>query len=228
MGIWTHRQGIQVSGASPLTVTLPLGNPLLGSTVVLGAIFGAISGLSFQDANSNPYTLTPLSPFTGANGNCAIAYLLSAPANATAAITATWTGGGTIVLFADEFFLSGGTVSFDGDVALFNGTCVSFTANAPSISPGASSDLCYAVATAGDVFTNPTVGQAQGGWIGSAVSGNGDCAEYALNVSSPLALNMTDRTSGDTFSALILALKAPNPNYAIEDYGQMISFGTRR
>src|SRR6266581_1172642 len=82
------------STSTTITVTLTT-NPVTGNLVCVGlALGGAVTSLTIKDANNNSYTISPNSPAIEAGSNRVyLAYLLSAPANASKTITAAWTTG---------------------------------------------------------------------------------------------------------------------------------------
>src|SRR5437762_1540350 len=110
---FTHVQGNraeEASGGSGSSVSVVLASaPTQGNLVCVGINWLTVSTLTsiaVKDSNNNVYTVTPSSPtaFLTGPGGSALAYLLSAPANATATITATWASlNPACIIFADEF-----------------------------------------------------------------------------------------------------------------------------
>lgn len=171
-----------------------------------------MTALTLKDSNNNSYTITPHSPSaiqTGA-GQTWLAYLLSAPANATSALTASWTTTATTALFADEFSVSGGTATFDTDIAASSG--VAGTAiNTPTITPAGAGELLFAGSAAGG-----TISTANSPWTQTAgVVRNGDWAEYDLSAGSATAVNFT-QTSGK-WSAMAMAFLISSSFVAEDD-----------
>ena len=206
--IQTATQTEVTGGANTLTITLPVA-PTAGNLVVVGMEGGgSLAGLAVKDLNNNVYTLTPKSPWTGSLGFNAIAYLLSAPANAAAGITATWTtGSGNTFANADEF--SGpGLWQFDNDTNA-NGTSSGTTISTPTISP-TQFDLLYAMGQFSPSHpTAPTNGSTVGVWVGSH-SGIFVLAEYCLGASTPTGVNYTT-ASGNGWSIIAACFYTPAP-----------------
>lgn len=212
---WTHIQGaLSAHGAFGTSQTVTLGAaPTLGNIVVVAAIVDSTSPgpITVKDSNNNAYTLTPSSPFIVAVGFCCvIAVLYSAPANATAAITMSWTPSTQTSLWADEFAVNFGLASFDSDAAIVAGTAGTVI-NQPALTPSTVNELLYAVtAPFNGVVTAPAAGVTQGAWVGvgGGIDPAGNSAEYALNVSSVTPLNFTDSFSSDTVGSLAVAIKS--------------------
>jgi len=191
---FTHVQGNIGSAISGTTVAVTLAAAPTAGNLVACAI-GGFQGLTLgtvKDSNNNSYTITASSPEATRDataGSAWMAYLLSAPANATATITATFSVGTITVadIWAEEFSITGGSAVFDKD-AKNNGTGSS-NPNTPSLTPTNANSLLYA--TASTSGTTSGVGapwtQAQGGI--SAVSAND--AEYDLSATGATAINFT-------------------------------------
>jgi hypothetical protein len=192
---WSHTQATAVAtggAVTSLNVVLT-NNPATGHTVYIGVVDAASVSRTFtvKDANNNAYTVTPSSPNNSrlANaGEVGIAYLLSAPANASKTITVTWSGvliGANV--YADEFTDANScTRSFDTDAVANAGIG---SPNAPSITPGQANELFYSVVSGQD---NMTVVNAP--WTGT-ISASGDAAGYILNRSTAAAVNYTQNSS---------------------------------
>lgn len=193
-------------------------NPTLGNIVVVGTVGAVATGINIQDSNTNVYTLSPSSPYNPPTGGSSIlAYILSAPSNATKTITFTWTGGGSADMWCDEFSLSNsGLACLDAD-ATSQATFATNLVNLPSISPRTGNELFYALGAPNTTLTAPTSGSQQGGWIGATALGvpDGNIAEYALNVPTGLPVNFTDSTTGDLVATFVLALGSQSPIYMI-------------
>lgn len=176
--------------------------PGLGSCVVFG-FAGSAAGYTLtgvKDSNNNVYTITPNSPSAvqAGAGNVYLAYLLSAPANATATITASVTGAlGNYVMWAVEHSISGGTASFGTDNKA--NSAVGTAINTPSITPANAGCLLYAAAAAGG-----TISAAAGGWtLGTVV--NGDADEYTTSSGTgATAVNWTEDSAG--WSAVAMSI----------------------
>jgi len=204
---FTHVTGTSNSHTgSPLSITLPGGAPTLGQLVLVGmASTVTTSALTVKDANNNVYTVTPNSPstFQTGAGMVWLAYLLSAPSNASATINISWTGGGLMEAWIDIFNYTQ-TCFFDKDVAANTGTG-STTISTPSITPTNSGSLLYATAAAGGTITHPIKNATLGVWTGSggAIVG-GDMSEYDLSASSAEAVEFT-QTPSSGWSAMAMA-----------------------
>ena len=216
--MFTHIQGnssaLATSGTT-VTVTL-LSPPTPGNLVCVAIIFAdgiTPATVAVSDSNGNVYTITPSSPSTGQYANAGavyLGYLLSAPSNASASITATFNR--TIVdgiITAEEFKSPTGGVKFDTDIA---GSGTTGTINSPSITPAAAGELLYSYATpqngilsCDSPWTQVTFGEDPNG-------GNGG---YILS-SNPgsTAVNMTPSVSG-TWDAMAMAFLITSPIYMI-------------
>lgn len=213
---FTHVLGSGATGSGAgNTATITLGAaPTQGNLVCFGIVITAgttaiptISGLVIEDSNGNVYTVTPQSPSaeitqtgntfpTSTTGATYAAYLLSAPANASATITATWTvtggGGGmqSTQIFADEFSYTGGSAVFDTSVAATN-VAGATTVTTPSITPTHAGSLIYN--TTGSCNTITAVG---GTWVaGGGGAQNGDESAYVLSQTGALAADYTQSGS---------------------------------
>jgi hypothetical protein len=179
---------------------------------------GSVIGLSIVDSNSNPYAITPHSPAPlittpGTTGATYLAFLLPAPSNASATITATWTGTtGTsgVQVFADEFSFTGKCV-FDIDIAATNTTGAA-TITTPSITPTyGAGELLYSVAGSTGTITAPTAGATLGAWTGGGGGiSDGDDAEYIL--SSAAGATAVDYTQGAGQGWAAMAMAFYNPS----------------
>jgi hypothetical protein len=222
-----HVQGTAVSSVTgATTVTLTLGAaPTRGNLVV--AVFQIIpttvTGFGIHDGNSNVYTLTPKSPFTTTNPGIRqyFAYLSPAPANATAAVTASWTGTSTYYNFwLEEFSVANGQMAvFDNDVTA-NNTTGATAINTPSVTPsGIQGELLYAAVAPGGVVTAPVAGGAAGVWTGAAggiVGGN--MAEYDLSATAAQAVNFT-QNAVNAWNGMGMAFYLLSHNLAISGVG---------
>lgn len=204
---FTHIQGISNNGIGVTTLALTLGsNPTAGNIVCVGFCPGAaVTAFTCKDSNNNSYTVTPNSPSTNISGagQVWLAYLLSAPANATKSLTLAWTTTAGVAAWADEFHVSGGTAAFDKDIAAGTSTAGT-TINTPSISPTGAGELLFAAASAGGSISAPASGATLGVWTGSggAIT-TGDMAEYDLSAGSATAVQFTQSSGG--WSAMAMA-----------------------
>jgi hypothetical protein len=193
---WTHVQGVTGTGGTT-TITATLGsNPATGNLVAIALATynngnNTAPTVTVADANSNHYTVTAASPggnVTTYNGFLYIAYLLSAPANASKTITATMssTDGGYAALFVDEFHPNC-SASLDSGTA--SGTGTAGPATSPTVSVSGTSDLLYAIVTT----TNQTASTGSP-WTaagsGSVVSGSW-IAEYKMDATANTAVNFS-------------------------------------
>jgi hypothetical protein len=208
---FAHVQGAGTFPGTVTTATVTLGAAPTTKNIVCVAInlATAVTALTIHDGNSNSYTITPNSPQSSAGGgNTYLAYLLSAPGNATAAITASWTTAAPCSMWADEFSWSGTAPVFDQDVI---GTGTAVTANLPSVTPTYSGSLLYSGCGSGGTITAPTAGGTLGVWTG-ATGGvlDGDMAEYDLSATGATAVQYTQNASNQ-WSAMVMAFGQPAP-----------------
>jgi len=221
-----HVQGNAVNGAAGTTSTLTLGAaPTIGNLVV--AVFQiiptTITGFGIKDANNNVYTLTPKSPFTTTNPGVTqyFAYLSPAPANATAAITASWTTAATYFNFwLEEFSVPNGQIAiFDNDITA-NNTVGGTAINTPTVTPsGIQGQLLYTAVAPGGVVTAPIAGGTAGVWTGAAggiVGGN--MAEYDLSATAAQAVNFTQAPT-NAWNSMGMAFYLLSHNLAISGAG---------
>ena len=141
---------------------------------------------------STSLTLTPKSPEAANSaagaGAVYIAYLLSAPQNASSTITATFgKGHGEFMnAFCDDFAHNSGTVAFDSDaIASGSGT----TINTPSIPVTGSTDLLYSVGGGNGGITG--IG---GSWQlgGGGISADASASAFIGNATSTTAVSMSN------------------------------------
>jgi hypothetical protein len=138
-----------------------------------------------------------------------VAYLLSAPANASKTITWSWTTSVNTEAWADEFNPNGNTVTFDTSIA---GTGASGTTiNSPSVTPAASISLAYATAVTAGNISAPIAGATLGSWTGSdgAIT-NGNMSEYGFNLAASTAVQFTQSSAAWACMAMTLT-GTPNP-----------------
>lgn len=208
---FSHVQGGHVARTNqPVTIPLPV-NPTKGNLVCIAGIAsgaGAIGTITVQDTNNNIYTLSPSTPYLPpSGGNIIMAYLLSAPANATNSIVVSWTGAPTNFLgYAEEFSVDVGSILLDTDAAIETAQS-GFSIVSPSITPTHGSEMFYAFGDPFDLVTAPAAGASLGVWTGAAggIDPNGYDAEYSLNQSTSTAVNFTCSTSGDVSAAMMMA-----------------------
>jgi hypothetical protein len=195
-------------------------NPTKGNLVCVGVNTDSatITVTSVKDANNNVYQETPNSPsgFASGVGTTSLFWLI-APANASSTINVTFSAGGTSnAISADEFSFSGGTATFDKDIAA---TGSGATVNTPSITPTNSGSLVYAYISSLDV-TAPTAGGTLGAWTGSGGGfvANEDGAEYILNqANSAIAVDATLGGSAP-WAAMAMAFYLGNLESFIDTY----------
>ncbi len=222
-----HVQGTAVSsttGATTVTLTLAAA-PTRGNLVVavLQIEPTSITGFGIKDGNSNAYTLTPKSPFTTTTPGISqfFAYLSPAPANATAAVTASWTGTSSFYAFwLEEFSVPLGQMAiFDNDVTA-NNTTGATAVNTPTVTPsGIQGELLYAAVAPNGVVSAPAAGGTAGVWTGAAggiVGGN--MAEYDLTATAAQAVNFTQAPSA-AWNGMGMAFYLLSHNLAIGGAG---------
>ena len=204
------------SGASSWSVTLSaaptLGHLVIASVYYYNPNYSPLPTITIKDGNSNSYTLSPSSPYqpsgaAGSNGYIYIAYLLSAPSNATATITVTVTPALTTsayaVVRAEEFSYGSGTLSLDTDIG-GHGTSAT-TINSPSITPAASGELLYAFGIPSNAITS-----ANSPWTqdSAGIDDNGDDGEYILSAASgSTSVNFTQSSGSGNWFVLATAFK---------------------
>jgi hypothetical protein len=220
---FTHVQGAvgYKPSSSPDTITLGA-NPTLGNLVCVGitTLGSAITAVSVKDSNNNAYTITPNSPsaLQSGAGQVWMAYLLSAPSNASKTITISYTGSVSVGAWADEF--SGGPFSFDKDVSAAN-SVAGTTVNTPTLATAASGELLYAAAGVNGDISAPTAGETLGSWTGAggAITA-GNMSEYDLSASGTVAVQFT--SSPSTWAAMAMAFYASSvsvqPAYREDKY----------
>jgi len=224
---FAHVQGksaFVAGGVSTLSVVLTSA-PTLGNLVcvAVGAYTtgntGGVVLVSVKDSNGNIYTISPSSPSNGLEneaGSCWLAYLLSAPSNATATITATFaaTVQSDIVVWADEFSHTGsGLVTFDKDASA-QGYFQRDTLNGPVIVPTYSNSLLYAVA-----IGSGSVSGVNAPWtVGLIDATTGWATEYDLSASSPtiVSVNFSAQAVWDSMAMVFYA--ASNPAVLSQDF----------
>lgn len=218
-GTFSHIQGNSSisTGAGIVTNSVTLGAaPRLGDLVCVAVITDSgnntsQTAMTVKDSNNNSYTVTPGSPSTALTGGGQVwlAYLLSAPANATAVINAAWTGATTSTeMWADEFSPNSGIIAFDKDAKVTNNT-PGTTINTPSITPATAGELLFACAASSGIITAPTANGTLGAWTGSGGGvQNGDMAEYDLAASVAQAVNFTQNSSSWAAMAMAFSITA--------------------
>lgn len=192
---WTHVSGQSAQGASggtsPFSIVLP-NNPTQGN-LVCALFWTGVSGVtltSIVDSNGNAYQVTPNSPSpyeaAGACGQVWLAYLLSAPANASKTITITASPSTNYEAWADEFNPPG-AIAFDNDAAA---QAIGSTINTPTVPVSGSNDLLY-----GGSGVETNFSGAGGGWVAAPTVG-GAFVEWFLGASASTALNISLSGSG--------------------------------
>lgn len=217
------KQANNAPTGSPANISVVLTSaPTAGDIVCVAlgqgaATSGAVLN-TVKDSNNNSYTITPNSPstFQSGAGQIWLAYLLSAPANASATITFNVSGLNTIScdMWAVEFSVSGGTVAFDKDAKANSATGT--TINTPSITPAGSGQLAYAAASSGG-----TVSSAGTPWTIGTIAASGDADEYDLSISAATSVNWPE-TGGSGWSAMAMTFTFTASG------GSTPTFGTHR
>ncbi len=199
---FTHAQATATcgtNGKSQTTLVCTLtNNPVSGDIVPIGFVWsnGTSSGpasVTISDGNSNSYTVSAHSPSTtqaATRGAVYLFYVLSAPANASKTITATFstTGSGSIhfaTMCVDDFTVTGATPTLNLD-STGTGT-TGTTINTPTVTAN-SGNLAYAMAN-GNVIT--TVNSP---WTGTTTATIGAGCGYILSATGNTALSMTQTT----------------------------------
>ena len=216
-GYFTNVQGkVSSNYSSGTTMSVVLSAaPTLGNLVCVGIYFNSSTltglGCTIADSNGNAYTITPNSPETATfvdEGAVYLAYLLSAPSNASATITATFVGS-TVVqgeMRAEEFSLSSGyTAAFDTDIGASAGAASGLTINTPSITPTTVCELLYALGVPDGSITS-----ANSPWTqDSAGIGPDTCdGAYILSCAAgATAVNFTTNTTNG-WEAMAMAFQA--------------------
>jgi hypothetical protein len=201
----THIDGAYNEGnTTPITCSLPAA-PNTGDTVLVGTMWYTGSAEttteSIEDGNSNVYTIATTTPDADESaGTPSVAYLLSAPANASAAITASFGVNGDVAIWCDDFTVSGGTASFD-DAGNGSGTG---NPNAPTLSATGPVDLFYALATTQGSMTAISTPWQYGGGLTQDGSW-GEQGAYATSTSAT-TVNFTNSGS-DWWVAAAEAIK---------------------
>jgi hypothetical protein len=222
------------ANSTSLTINLP-NNPTLGDLVVAGFTWANGAGTApstptVVDSNSNAYTLSTKSPSStqaAAAGFDYVFYLLSAPANASKTLKATYqdTGGGAVhaaILQADDFNVTG-SISFFAD-AVGSGT-TGGTINTPTISSNSAGDLLYCHATPAN-----SISSVNSPWTQGVIDGDGQASGYILSASTGgTALNMTQVSGAWDSIALAFTISGPpiilsGPTDKTVDSGNSASF----
>jgi hypothetical protein len=197
MASFTHVQGaVGSAGAASLTVSVNLAAaPTVGNLVCVGINIGsASSNVVVKDGNGNVYTAsTPNGTGFISPNSVYLYYLRTAPANASATITVTWTNSAAAEIWADEFsYTSGFTCKFDKDFVSNNSGSPGTSINTPSVTPTNSGSLVYVIEGAHGTTSAPAAGATLGSWTGAggAIT-NGHMAEYALSISGATAVQFT-------------------------------------
>lgn len=179
-GPWsfTYRQGKSVVNASSVTTQNLVLNaaPQLNDLVcVLVDLNVPVTNMAVKDGNNNVYTVIQVTT------SLYVAYLASAPSNASATITASWTTAARIVLQADNFAVSGGT-AFLCNINPVNSSGTGSTAAFNTV-PGMQQALGWAFIQASNAVNSPSAGGTSGGWTGgagNAASGQDAGTEYII------------------------------------------------
>ena len=206
---WTHGVGVNSGNTLSNTATksVTLNSVPVGSIIVCGLDDVTGSGStetlnSVVDQNSNAYTITPHSPttYTTNIGMNWVAYFLSA-LTGTNTITATWSASNFNHLGCDPYTPSGGTASFDTDVAATN-AAASTTVSSPSITPTGAGELLF-----NSTNTSQTITAANNPWLiasGGTFAG-GVANEYILNSGSTAVAASYAQTPSGVYSGITAA-----------------------
>lgn len=201
-----------LAAASQTTIVCTLAtNPLTGHPVLFGGQFydGTMIGptvSSVVDSAGNAYTLAPCN--SGNNrvdsaGYVWVAYLLSAPANATKAITVTYSKSlNYAALFGGEFISPPGLPTYDACAVAGAATGPVTT---PSVTITGTHELLFAVGGATTTLGTPT-----SSWIqneGGNINGGQAGAAYILDVSANKAAAWP-ADAAQPYNAVIVALRS--------------------
>jgi hypothetical protein len=217
---FTESQNVPKSNTSSSVTTLSASlpnNPAAGDVVVVAIFSGLTSAITVSAVHDgagtpNSYTITPNSPstFLSGAGQIWLAYFIAtATANKTITVQISSTAN-TYSFLVEDFTVTGGTATFDKDVANETPSSGGTTINLPSITPTNSGSLLYASGCPASTITEPTAGVVQGGWTGSQAglvagnSGSNFGAEYQLSGSGATPVNFTMSSSGG-WSAMAMA-----------------------
>lgn len=215
---FNHMQSAEAYQATSSTcsVTLPQA-PALGSLVAVAVVaYTGSTGItlgSVRDSNGNSYTISPNSPASvneSTVGGVWLAYLLSAPANASATITATFSAtNAQSAIYADEFAIINGTAEFDKDVA---GNGSGSDVSVPSLTPTNANSLLYAAsAVSASVWGVSVSGSV---WTLGAIDNDlSSCNEYYIgSPASSVSVDVALSGSG-TWDSIAMAfyIKAFSP-----------------
>jgi hypothetical protein len=193
-------------------------NPATGDPVaIMVALDSGLTSVGLADCNSNTLVATANSPATSTTvGEHVYAFVYNtagkvAPSNACKTYTASWTGSASFLfVLGDDFSVSGGTASFDKDVAASNATSgAAGQVTLPSITPANSASLLWTSVSPNAYINAPTAGSTQGVWTGGAQTGagNGPATEYELSGTGATATNMTDNSATDAYAGMAVAFK---------------------
>lgn len=207
-----QQRGVMGSATSGTTLSCTFaGNPQLGSLICVAIYWvktGSVAGttiVSVLDENSNVYTVTPSSPSTWSSGagQCFMAYLRSAPANAGKTITVTFADTQTNgAIWADEF--SNGAAVFDSDGT---GVGTGTTINTPTASVNSGDDLLYCIGGSAGLITSANLP-----WVGNEGGiQNGNFAAWILSTNAATALNFTQNNVAWTSMVMSFKWTGPRP-----------------
>ena len=192
------------SGGLTCVVVLP-NDPTPGNIVTLVIGFYNIGGggttiATILDGNINSYSVTTNSPSTynSACGQVFLAYLLSAPANANKTITVTFVDTiNSAVVWAREFAVTGGAVSFDSEAEDQTTAGVDNLVDTPTITVTGSSELVIC----GLVSENGVGSAPNSPWTGTRDDNTGWGEGYIESQSSNVALNWNG-SNGDHYGSM--------------------------
>ena len=193
--------GTAVANATSLGCTLT-NNPAATDLLVCAVMYynGSATppaSMAIADSNSNSYTKSAHSP-AKTNGAGAgmeyLFYILSAAANASKTITATFSSygaSGAAAIFCDDITVTGGTVSLDSDTpGSGSGTAVS----SPTVTVNGTGDFLYSGAAIAHEITSANLPWTLGGDGVDSVTFS--ASEYDLSASANTAVNYTQNQTG--------------------------------
>lgn len=188
---FTHSQGNSTGTATGDTFPVVLGGaPAKGDVVCAGLVaFSATIVLtSIADSNGNVYADVPnspaISPTIGGGVSVWLRCLIGAPANASAAVTATFTSVPSGALFVEDWTAAGGVPKLDTGASVLDSTTTTPSLT-PSITPKSTNEMFFSVvnpAGAGVSSTNSP-------WTSTTVNRHGTQAGYVTSASTATSVN---------------------------------------
>jgi hypothetical protein len=190
----------QGSGVATLSAVLP-NNPAAGNLVV--AIFCCSTGITatVKDGNNNSYTATTKTPFTGNSNEVGMFYLLSAPANASKTITASFSPNVSADFFVAEFSPGGQSAAFENDATATSAGTANIAL--PTYTTLNNGDLMVAGCTVSGTLTG--AGAPWTGWAGG-VPTFGNYAEFFIQTTAG-AQAVAYTNANTAFAGIVAAFK---------------------